>query len=99
MERAVITIEIQSIEGCVLDNPLCNFEHTLICDKKIDSRAEAFTNRLFASVQLMTSMLIKIGRNTARNLAGQLTGTKSIRQNDVAEVLNHRIEYMCCELH
>src|SRR6185369_16519365 len=73
VERSLIPVEIQTIKRRVLYNPLCDFEHTLIGDNKIDRRSKPFTNRLPTCVQLTTCVLIEYRGNATGNVFGQFT--------------------------
>ena len=72
MQRSLIPIEIQAIERCMLDNPLCDFKHTFIGHNKIDRGAKPLTDGLPTCVELTTCVLIKCRGNATGNMFGKL---------------------------
>lgn len=64
MDGFVDSIEIETINGRIVEHPVGDIAHVLPLDQEIACCSESVTNELPRSISLMGGMLIEFWRNT-----------------------------------
>ncbi len=59
MDRLVVTIEVEPVEGRIGNHPLCHLQHAFVFYEKIHRGAQPLADRPSPSIQLVGSMLIR----------------------------------------
>ena len=64
MDGFVVSIEIETVNGRIVEHPLGDISHVLTLDQEVACRSQSVTNELTRSISLIGGMLIEFWRNT-----------------------------------
>ena len=74
VERFVVAVEIQAVEGRVGDDPLRDFEHVFVGDNEIAGSTLAFTDQVATGIHFMGGVLVTFGVDAALDVFGEFGG-------------------------
>ncbi len=91
VQRFVVAVEIQAVEGSVGDNPLRDFQHVFVGDDEITGSTLAFADQVATGIHFMGGVLVAFGVDTALDVFGDFGGAEAVGELDAAEIIHHRV--------
>src|SRR5690606_23724764 len=92
VQRAVGPIQVQTVECQRACNEAAHDNRGHAVDVEISGLAKAGTDRFSGRPKLMSGMLIQLWRDPSGDLPGQILAGEAVRQSDLPEFTNDRVQ-------
>ena len=92
MDRVLVAVEVQPIEGRFGDDPTRHLQHILVLDQKIHGGTQTRTDGMTQPIALVRGVLIALRIDAPGDRLRKRCGAEAVGQADHPEIIDDRIQ-------